>query len=260
MATYYWVGGSGTRNTSTTTNWSLSSGGSGLAGVPTAADDVVIDANSGFIPTTTITVSGDTTPIFVNSIRITPNATTGSATISIIGTLTTNTLIVLGSTGCRRVRFTSSTQGTSANLIVVNRSSSLIADLDFRDIKVTGSYAPLSGTRLGNCGGNIGVTFGAPKTAYFIGSSTLQDATSWAATSGGAANTDYFPLPQDTAIIDNNSGSTMTVNASMTYIGTLNTSTRTTAFTIRTLDALPCKLKLQYILTHNIATCMTESG
>ena len=232
MATYYWVGGSGTWNTSTTTNWSLSSGGSGLAGVPTAADDVVIDANSGFIPTTTITVSGDTTPIFVNSIRITPNATTGSATISIIGTLTTNTLIVLGSTGCRRVRFTSSTQGTSANLIVVNRSSSLIADLDFRDIKVTGSYAPLSGTRLGNCGGNIGVTFGAPKTAYFIGSSTLQDATSWAATSGGAANTDYFPLPQDTAIIDNNSGSTMTVNTSMTYIGTLDSTARTTAFTI----------------------------
>ena len=159
MATYYWVGGSGTWNTSTATNWATSSNGTGGFGPPTATDDVVIDANSGLTPTSTITVSGDTTPIFVNSIRITPVATTGSATISITGTLTTNTLIVVGSAGCNRIRFVSATQGTSANLIVVNRSSSLIVDLDFRDIKVTGSYAPLSGTRLGNCGGNTGITF-----------------------------------------------------------------------------------------------------
>ena len=47
MATRYWRGGAGTWNTSTTTNWSTTSGGGGGASVPTTADDVIIDANSG---------------------------------------------------------------------------------------------------------------------------------------------------------------------------------------------------------------------
>jgi hypothetical protein len=59
MATYYWVGGSGTWDTSTTTNWSATSGGSGGAGVPTTADDVIFDVNSGPVsPISTVTVSG----------------------------------------------------------------------------------------------------------------------------------------------------------------------------------------------------------
>lgn len=45
MATYYWVGGPGTWD-STATHWSLTSGGAGGAGVPTSTDDVVIDAAS----------------------------------------------------------------------------------------------------------------------------------------------------------------------------------------------------------------------
>lgn len=46
MATYYWVGGSGTWNSTSTTNWSSTSGGSGGAGFPTSADDVVFDSAS----------------------------------------------------------------------------------------------------------------------------------------------------------------------------------------------------------------------
>jgi len=46
MATYYWVGGSGTWDSTTTTNWAASSGGAGDAGVPTSADNVIFDANS----------------------------------------------------------------------------------------------------------------------------------------------------------------------------------------------------------------------
>jgi len=46
MATYYWVGGSGTWDSTTTTNWAASSGGAGNAGVPTSSDNVVFDANS----------------------------------------------------------------------------------------------------------------------------------------------------------------------------------------------------------------------
>lgn len=47
MATYYWVGGSGTWNAVSNTRWASSSGGSGGAGVPTSSDDVYFDSNSG---------------------------------------------------------------------------------------------------------------------------------------------------------------------------------------------------------------------
>jgi len=46
MATYYWVGGTGTWDATTTTNWSASSGGGGGAGVPTITDNVVFDSGS----------------------------------------------------------------------------------------------------------------------------------------------------------------------------------------------------------------------
>jgi hypothetical protein len=45
MATYYWVGGTGDATLST--NWAAFSGGPGGAGVPTLADNIVIDSNSG---------------------------------------------------------------------------------------------------------------------------------------------------------------------------------------------------------------------
>ena len=55
MATYYWVGGSGIWDNATATNWSLTSGGVGGAGVPTSTDNTVIDSFSG-PPGTTISL------------------------------------------------------------------------------------------------------------------------------------------------------------------------------------------------------------
>lgn len=46
MANRYWRGGTGTWDSSTTTNWSATSGGAGGASVPTSADDVFFDLNS----------------------------------------------------------------------------------------------------------------------------------------------------------------------------------------------------------------------
>lgn len=47
MANRYWVGGNGTWNTTSTTNWSATSGGAGGASAPTSADVAIFDANSG---------------------------------------------------------------------------------------------------------------------------------------------------------------------------------------------------------------------
>jgi hypothetical protein len=46
MATYYWVGGTGTWTSVSTANWSLSSGGASGAGPVTAADDVIFNSAS----------------------------------------------------------------------------------------------------------------------------------------------------------------------------------------------------------------------
>jgi hypothetical protein len=43
MADRYWVGGTGTWDTTSTTNWSTTSGGSSGASVPTSADNVIFD-------------------------------------------------------------------------------------------------------------------------------------------------------------------------------------------------------------------------
>ena len=89
MATIYWVGGTGTWNTSSTTNWANSSGGTGGTGtVPTSADDVIFDSLSG---SGTITLTGA-----LNCRNIT---TTGSSfTFSSTGTLTVYGNITLSAT------------------------------------------------------------------------------------------------------------------------------------------------------------------
>jgi hypothetical protein len=84
MAARYWVGGSGTWNSSSTTNWSTTSGGASGASVPTSADDVYFDANSG---AGTVTTSP---PISALSINFTgfSGTFTGQSTINLYGNLT----------------------------------------------------------------------------------------------------------------------------------------------------------------------------
>lgn len=121
-----------------------------------------------------------------------------------------------GSAICR-TRITSAAKGTTRTITCASIAS--MRDVDFSDITIAGAAAPLSGTRLGDCKGNSGITFVAGKTVYFRGTSTSDwGATgSWSATSGGASDVTQFPLAQDTAIFPAAtypaSGSTITVNA-----------------------------------------------
>lgn len=84
MATRYWVGGAGTWNSSSTTNWSASSGGTGGASAPTIADDVIFDANSG---TGDATTSGSISAKSINTTGTSINLTGGGA-ISVAGNVT----------------------------------------------------------------------------------------------------------------------------------------------------------------------------
>ena len=53
MADRYWVGGTATWDATAGTKWAATSGGAGGETVPTTADDVYFDANSGAVTVTT---------------------------------------------------------------------------------------------------------------------------------------------------------------------------------------------------------------
>ncbi len=139
---------------------------------------------------------------------------------TINGTLT----LSAGTNATCRTFVRSDTIGTTRTLTCAAVAS--LTDIDFRDITIAGAAAPVSGTRLGDCKGNSGITFPAAKTVWWRGGTGSFGAAKWGATSGGTTNTDNFPLAQDTAIFDDanvTTGTTATVNAGYN-LGTLDMS------------------------------------
>jgi hypothetical protein len=223
MATRYWVGGAGTWNT--TTNWSTTSGGAGGASIPISTDDVVFDANSGLVGL----ISTCDVAFTINNLTITTSATVGNSILAITASLTVNgTMSCSGTAGNRRFWIRGTTYGLGQTLTVATASS--LADLDFRDIYVKGTAAPISGTRIGNRGNCTGITFDAPKTVYWnLAGAQNWDANAWATTSTGTPSTDNFPLPQDTATFTNAGSVTGTISVGGTtgFLPTIDMSGRT---------------------------------
>ena len=143
---------------------------------------------------------------------------------------TINTLsITSGTNSSYRTFFASDTIGTQRTLTV---NSASITDCDFRDIAITGTAAPLTGTRFGDCKGNSGITFPTAKTVYYMGSAGSNWLTagngSWALTSGGSTDATAYPLPQDTAAFTTNPPSGSSANIGGPFnIGTIDMSART---------------------------------
>ena len=96
MADRYWVGGSGTWNTTSTTNWSASPGGPSGASVPTSADSVFFDRTG----TYTVTLTGA-----LNCLDF--NVSAGSVTFTSTGTIS-----IAGSVSITNVTPTWSATGT----------------------------------------------------------------------------------------------------------------------------------------------------
>lgn len=170
-----------------------------------------------------------------NNFTVTAPSSAGVAPITFDSRQTINgTLSTTGTAGNRRVWFRSNTYGI-AQTLTINSAPSL-TDADFRDIYVIGTAAPISGTRIGDLRGIRGITADTPKTVYWSSAAGgTWSATNWAATSGGATSNDNFPLAQDTAVIENtglNTSATVTLNATLPFIGTIDMSTRTNAATI----------------------------
>lgn len=151
------------------------------------------------------------------------------------------TFTATGSDGNRRI-FLAGNTFTGAAATLTCAAIAATTDVDFRDITIAGGHGTLSGTRLGDCGGNTNITFGAGVNKYWnlVGGGNW-NANAWATSSGGAVADTNFPLPQDTAIIENtglDTSTTVTINAPYN-IGTFDMSTRSNAMTLATGTITP---------------------
>ena len=224
----YWVGGSGSWNS--TSKWSATSGGASGASVPTASDNAIFDANSAAAHYT-VTVTDNAT---CADLTFTPEPANGVTQFSVgNGFVIAGTFSTSGTQGNRRAWFRSSTTGLTRDMQIATIGT--VTDVDFRDIRVTGTGGTLTGTRIGDLRGNLGVTFSTPKNCYRIGTGNWSD-DQWSDTSGGSVSTDFFPLAQDTAVFDEStSAGTHTMNSAITYTGAVDMSARTSALTLSTV-------------------------
>ena len=182
---------------------------------------------------TTVTVNGANT--FTNLTFNTPTTGTNRVVFNSSQTIS-GTLTATGATAIRRLFLLSSTTGTQVTLTC--NAIAATTDTDFRDIAIAGAAGTLSGTRLGDCGGNSNITFDAAKTVYWnLTAGGLWESTAWATSSGGTPAVNNFPLAQDIAIIENTGlNSAASINLANTTlgfnIGTINMSARTNAMTL----------------------------
>ena len=117
MASRFWVGGTGTWDGSTTTNWAATSGGAGGQSVPGASDTVTFDASSGGGTVTVAASIGGTETIQ----SLTAGAFTGTLDFSVNNpsiTLSTSTGLSLSGTGARKFLLGSGTFTLSGYSII----------------------------------------------------------------------------------------------------------------------------------------------
>lgn len=148
MATYYWVGGSGTWDNANSANWSATTGGAGGAGVPNSADTVNFDANSGTAATVTVAATAACANATINKADITLSLS-GSPTFAGLVTFTTGS-IALNGFSLTAARVWSNNTNTRAlsfgggKFICTGGGSPGVVPWDFRDLTnltLTGSFA-----------------------------------------------------------------------------------------------------------------------
>lgn len=175
-----------------------------------------------------------------NNITITALSATGVRKIVFYANQTINgTFSCNGASAIRRVHLLSDIVGTRRTL-TVNAFAASPADICCRDIGISGTASPLSGTRIGNAGNNTGVTATAAANKYWNLTGTVNfEGTGWALTDGGTPAVNNFPLPQDT-IYFTNTGAMGTVSVNHEWcLGAIDMSARTNAATFNIVNTNP---------------------
>lgn len=172
-----------------------------------------------------------------NNLTVSGRISAGISSLVLSDNQTINGTLTLsaGANAACRTFVQSNTIGTTRTLTCAAVAS--LTDIDFRDITIAGaavSGGNLTGTRLGNCKGNSGITFDAPKTVYKVSGTSWSATNGWATSSGGTGATANFPLVQDTIVYDNNFPNSSESMGAAYNVGTLNMSARTNALTFTT--------------------------
>jgi len=181
MATYFWVGGSGTWDNSNSANWSLTTGGAGGAGVPNGTDTVNFDANSG---TGTCTTSATAAASIVTQNSATLALVLGAnLTISGRFTLTQGSVDLAGftmsslelhsnNTNVRSIAFGSGkivVTGTGLNFYATTLTNLVLTGTPVVDLTYAGASAMT--VRWGNSGG--ATTANVPTVNFTAGTYAL---------------------------------------------------------------------------------------
>ena len=121
MADRYWVGGAGTWNATTTTNWSATSGGAGGASAPTSADNVIFNVNSNigtgaFTVTITAATCKDFTASGLDGVMTVDSSAT-NAPLDVYGSMT---LPITNLIWSPPIGITLTFRGTTSNTLTTN--------------------------------------------------------------------------------------------------------------------------------------------
>lgn len=190
MADRYWVGGTGTWDATQTAHWATSSGGAPGASAPTINDRAIFDANS-FSTASSVTLSTGATcggwlisgiTIHNCSFQLGADITMGAGIYSFQGTPGVRVFITAQAiSGLRR--------------LTINGTHGVHSDVMFAWINLLGTAGTLSGTRIGDHGGNQGAfSFSPSETQTWQGTAggNWSDPTKW---------TTRVPLPQDDVFV-----------------------------------------------------------
>ena len=202
MADRYWVLGTGTWNSTSTTNWSASSGGAGGASVPTAADNVFFDANSNVLATA-FTVTMANTPRVCND--FTASGLDGVMTLA----GTSIGLTVSGSLTFQATNFTRTYTGTTTF-----------------NATTTGKTVTTNGVAFGAT-----VTFDGVGGAWTLGSALNCGVNSLTITNGtfDTSSISNYSVTADSFSSSNSNARTINLNASTVTLGGTSPITFTTS-------------------------------
>lgn len=174
-----------------------------------------------------VSFTGASTVTIDNTITYHNFTRTGTASLSDrinfnSGTITvSNVLTITGNSTINRMLVLSANTVGTARSIICDGSFSF-SNVDFRDITASGSAGTWTGTQMGDCLGNSGITFDSSRTIYHVGNGAVnwQSTSAWSTTSGGASGANP-PLPQDDAVVDANSflSAGKSVNLDMPRLG-----------------------------------------
>lgn len=214
MATYYWVGGTGTWSGTGNTQFAITSGGVATALNPTTADTVNFDANSGTAATVTVTATAVSLSTTINksdinlSLSGSPTLCTATGTCTLTaGTLTLNTFTL--STGL----FSSSNSNTrvlafgTGNITLTGVNTTI-----FNTTTVTGMT--ITGTPVVNCTATTGTSV---QTRTFIAGAHGEAQSISVNINPGTSAVDIFRFAT-------NSGAFKDVTFSNTFTGTIQIS------------------------------------